>query len=725
MAESLSRLSSIFETAKEFTIDAVARNDLQVLRPHEISRLLNSRVEKDVLNGMKSVISMMARDEDVVPFFADIVKNITSSDSSIRDLVLLYVAKYAEIEPDTALLSINSIQKLLGHKEPITRANSIRSMSSIQIASIEPVVVLCIKRTVIDTSYLVRMATAMAISKISSNLSNHEQLMDYLAKLLADNEPQVVGSAIKAFIEILNETGQTNWQFIHGHFRRLCTLIKDFDEWSQIAVIELLTDYCRLFLPKPNEVSNDLDYAMDPDLQLFVNNLKPLVFRDSPGLLLAVIRALIGLELPEKFNEFEIPGVLCSMINDTRTPVLLFSLHLIYFICQSNNQGFMGHIGRFFVFPSDNLSTVKLKLSILSSLVNESNIKPILAELQYIALNYKESVAVEAIKAVGRCCYVSEKWNGTILKWCLRNIKNTQGQILNELLTIIRFLLQIQQGLEQEVAKIVYNLSLILHGNTVLEPEARASIIWIIGEFTKQCHNKISPDVLRILLKNFSNEAEQVRYQILLLGAKLYSVCLDEYLEIHKDIGDFNQQVIPKMFLYGLRLSQADQSYDIRDTARMLNFLLNSNSDTSKLASLFLQVPKHAPAITSALLTTQTKLLRKYMKFPDWGKDLPDPGIRNALGVQINKVTDSISFMADNIKETEISNRSAEGSKHSKLLSLDEFFGEEDTDSDSDSSSGSVSESELEEDVDAEDADSVDADSVDAGLANVKISAHN
>ena len=130
--------------------------------------------------------------------FADVVKNITNSDPKIRQLVIIYLTKYAEVEPDTALLSINSIQKSLNDKDPINRANAIRSLAGIRIGSIIPILVLSMKRTSTDRSPLVRAATAISIGKIYQiSGRSKRQMIEYLSKLLTDSEVMVVGAAIK------------------------------------------------------------------------------------------------------------------------------------------------------------------------------------------------------------------------------------------------------------------------------------------------------------------------------------------------------------------------------------------------------------------------------------------------------------------------------------------------------------------------------------------------
>lgn len=52
-------------------------------------------------------------------------------------------------------------------------------------------------------------------------------------------------------------------------------------------------------------------------------------------------------------------------------------------------------------------------------------------------------------------------------------------------------------------------------------PVARASILWLIGEYCERVP-KIAPDVLRKTAKSFTSEDDLVKLQILNLGAKLY-----------------------------------------------------------------------------------------------------------------------------------------------------------------------------------------------------------
>lgn len=77
----------------------------------------------------------------------------------------IYLIRYADIEPDLALLSINTFQKDLSDHNPLIRAMALRVLSSIKVPIIGSIVVLGIRKCASDTSPYVRKAAALAIPK--------------------------------------------------------------------------------------------------------------------------------------------------------------------------------------------------------------------------------------------------------------------------------------------------------------------------------------------------------------------------------------------------------------------------------------------------------------------------------------------------------------------------------------------------------------------------------
>jgi len=172
-------------------------------------------------------------------------------------------------------------------------------------------------------------------------------------------------------------------------------------------------------------------------------------------------------------------------------------------------------------------------------------------------------------------------------------------------------------------------------------PQARASVIWLVGEFAGTNNgDNIAADVLRILCRGFVNEEEDVRSQIVLLGAKVYLLYLNRVQQEQEqeaapqpdalaeaetqdsqawaaqdtnsnsttDHANTSAQpqtspstqnhAIPKLWSYLLHLVRYDTSYPLRDRARTYRALLAS-PDNTDLASLVLLAPKPVPSAPS------------------------------------------------------------------------------------------------------------------------------
>lgn len=64
------------------------------------------------------------------------------------------------------------------------------------------------------------------------------------------SSPQlVIGSVIMAFEEICPK----RYDLIHKHYRKLCNVLVDMDEWGQVAILRLLTRYARTQFLDPNQ----------------------------------------------------------------------------------------------------------------------------------------------------------------------------------------------------------------------------------------------------------------------------------------------------------------------------------------------------------------------------------------------------------------------------------------------------------------------------------------
>ena len=81
-----------------------------------------------------------------------------------------------------------------------------------------------------------------------------EELILAIEKLLADKTTLVAGSAIYAFEELCPD----RLDLVHKHYRRLCSLLVDVDEWGQVVVANMLIRYAKTQFLDPNDVSSSI-----------------------------------------------------------------------------------------------------------------------------------------------------------------------------------------------------------------------------------------------------------------------------------------------------------------------------------------------------------------------------------------------------------------------------------------------------------------------------------
>ncbi|GMI37176.1 hypothetical protein TrRE_jg6179 [Triparma retinervis] len=179
---------------------------------------------------------MISKGRNVSSFFPSVVKCVASRDVEVKKLTYMYLSHYSSADKTTrelSLLSINSFQKDLSSAEQLIRAMSLRCLTSIGVADILPIQVLAVERCSKDISPYVRKCSANAVTK----------------RLLSDDSTMVMGSATCA----MNEIAPDRLDLLHGSYRRMCALLCDMDEWSQIIVLDVMGRYGRKYFKKPKE----------------------------------------------------------------------------------------------------------------------------------------------------------------------------------------------------------------------------------------------------------------------------------------------------------------------------------------------------------------------------------------------------------------------------------------------------------------------------------------
>lgn len=137
-----------------------------------VKRQLDSNSDREKLDALKKLLGTLSKPAALSggqhsAFFPVVVKNVASTSLEVRKLVYIYLLRYAHLEPDLALLSVNTFQKDLSDPNPLIRAMALRVLSGVgsKVNVIQAVVLLAVKKCAADPSPYVRKSAALSLIK--------------------------------------------------------------------------------------------------------------------------------------------------------------------------------------------------------------------------------------------------------------------------------------------------------------------------------------------------------------------------------------------------------------------------------------------------------------------------------------------------------------------------------------------------------------------------------
>ncbi|KAF9264864.1 hypothetical protein L218DRAFT_979527 [Marasmius fiardii PR-910] len=531
-----------------------------------LRKQLDSNSDREKLDAMKRLIAFISKGRNVSEYFAQVVKNVASPSLEIRKLVYIYLLRYAEQEPDLALLSINTFQKDLSDSNPLIRAMALRVLSGIRVPMIGNVVLMAIKKCSADVSPYVRKVAALATCKAYDLDNSHlPSLIEIITNLLRDRSSLSLGSVAIAFQYVC----PTRLDLLHQHYRRLCRILVDVDEWGQVELLGLLLRYTRTMLPRPIQTPNGED--VNSDVKLLLDSSQPLFQSRNPAVVLAVTRVFWCVGLPTDHHQFVQPLLrLLQMSREIERVVLTYVL----VIARTASSLFSNYYSRFFLYSQDNGVTKKMKIAMLLQLVNFENHQVILRELIDYAGDPSDDVVSDSIKAIGRCAILIPECTQQCLAALIGMIKTEYDAVVSSAVLVLKTLVQRRLSTTIPHADSL-NTSLTIISelarkiDDIRHPSARACIVWLVGEYSASDETSPgppgvaswAPDVLRKTAKFFGTEDPSVRLQIVLLAAKLLVLCPE----------DLKLQLLSR---YVFSLARYDLNYDVRDRGRMISSLV-------------------------------------------------------------------------------------------------------------------------------------------------------
>jgi len=523
----------------------------------ELKSELNSDKKERKREAVKKVIASMTVGKDVSALFPDVINCMQTDNLELKKLVYLYLMNYAKSQPDMAIMAVNTFVKDCEDPNPLLRALAVRTMGCIRVEKITEYLCEPLRKCLKDEDPYVRKTAAVSVAKlhdISATLVEEQGFLDSLKDLLGDSNPMVVANAVAALSEIneASSTGQPLIEMNTATINKLLTALNECTEWGQVFILDSLSNYS----PKD-----------DREAQSICERITPRLAHANAAVVLSAVKVLMKyMEMMGQETEFvtnlskKLSPPLVTLLS-SEPEVQYVALRNINLIIQKRPDILKHEMKVFFVKYNDPIYIKLEKLDIMIRLTSQANIAQVLSELKEYATEVDVDFVRKSVRAIGRCAIKVEQSAERCVSTLLDLIQTKVNYVVQEAVVVIKDIFRkYPNKYESIIATLCDNL------DTLDEPEARASMIWIIGEYAERIDN--ADELLESFLDNFNDENGQVQLQLLTAIVKLF-------LKRPTDTQELVQQVLSLA-------TQESENPDLRDRGFIYWRLLSTDPAAAK-----------------------------------------------------------------------------------------------------------------------------------------------
>ncbi|RDX72339.1 Beta-adaptin-like protein C [Mucuna pruriens] len=462
----------------------------------ELKEELNSQYKDKRKDAVKKVIAAMTVGKDVSSLFTDVVNCMQTENLELKKLVYLYLINYAKSQPDLAILAVNTFVKDSQDPNPLIRALAVRTMGCIRVDKITEYLCDPLQRCLKDDDPYVRKTAAICVAKlydINAELVEDRGFLESLKDLISDNNPMVVANAVAALAEVQENSSRPIFEITNNTLSKLLTALNECTEFKAADARE----------------AENIVERVTPRLQ----------HANCAVVLSAVKMILLQMEL---ITSTDVVRNLCKKMAPPLVTLLsaepeiqYVALRNINLIVQRRPTILAHEIKVFFCKYNDPIYVKMEKLEIMIKLASDRNIDQVLLEFKEYATEVDVDFVRKAVRAIGRCAIKLERAAERCISVLLELIKIKVNYVVQEAIIVIKDIFRrYPNTYESIIATLCESL------DTLDEPEAKASMIWIIGEYAERIDN--ADELLESFLESFPEEPAQVQLQLLTATVKLF-----------------------------------------------------------------------------------------------------------------------------------------------------------------------------------------------------------
>ncbi|KAI9821154.1 MAG: hypothetical protein M1827_003888 [Pycnora praestabilis] len=526
----------------------------------ELRLELHSGGRKDKNNSAKKialkkiVANMTMSNNDMVALFPDIVNCMQIPSLEIKKMCFLFLVNYARVKPDVAMKALPILVMDMEDSNPLVRALALRTMSYIHVREFVEATVPPLKQLLKDSDPYVRKTAAFCVAKLYDHdrqLVEGSDLIDRLNGMLRDDNSTVVASALASLMDIWERSETIKLTIDYGSASKIVAILPDCSEWGQTYVLEALMSYV------PQDTA---------DASLLAERISPRLSHSNSAVVLTCIRVI--LYLMNYISDEKQISSLCRKLSPPLVTLLAkgpevqyLALRNALLILQRRPEVLRNDIRVFFCKYNDPIYVKVTKLELIFMLATERNIEEVLTELREYATEIDVHFVRKSVRAIGKLAIKIEPAARRCIHTLLELVATKVSYIVQEATVVIRNIFRkYPNQYESIISTLCENL------DSLDEPEAKAAMIWVIGQYADRIDN--SDVLLDDFLFSFADEPVEVQLALLTATVKLF---------IQRPTK--GQDLVPKVLKWA---TEETDNPDLRDRGYMYWRLLSSDPAIAK-----------------------------------------------------------------------------------------------------------------------------------------------
>ncbi|KAI0709116.1 Adaptor protein complex beta subunit [Earliella scabrosa] len=492
---------------------------------------------------LKKIVANITMGNDMSPLFTDVVQSLGTPLLEIKKMVYLFLVCYGRQKADQLHLVIPSFLQDCNDRNPLVRALAIRTMSYIPTPIVIDALTEQLRHCLKDRDPYVRKTAAICVAKLYTadpRKAEKGGFVEMLRDLLLDSNATVVANAVAALSEIGDRQDGVIFKLNLTVANKLLTALGESSEWGTIYILDSLLRY----VPERHI-----------DAEMMAERVIVQLNHANSAVVLTAIKVL--LYLMNYMENRKLMDYICKKMGPPLVTLLssgpevqYVALRNILLIIQRRPSVLKNDVKVFFCKYNDPIYVKLAKLEIMYRLAREENAREVLAELQEYASEVDVDFVRKAVRSIGRLAIKVQPAADSCIQALLDLIETKVSYVVQEAVIVIKDVFRRYPGkYEGIIPKLCEHLDLLD------EPESKAAVIWIIGQFANRIDN--ADELMDDLTYTFLEEPTEVQLALLTAAVKLF---------IYKSHSDTTKALVHKVLKWA---TEEVDNPDLRDRGFM------------------------------------------------------------------------------------------------------------------------------------------------------------